>query len=51
MRINTDPIVTPEFVDDHVRSGHTYYYAAMAVNDDGKHSHPSNVVRVVVPFP
>jgi hypothetical protein len=50
-KLNTDPLDTAEYVDDHVRSGHTYYYAATAVNQSGRQSRPSNLVRVVVPFP
>lgn len=52
VRINTDgPVPIPEYVDDQVRGGHIYYYATTAVNQAGKQSHPSNVVRVVIPLP
>lgn len=50
-RLNPDPVATPEYVDDHVQSGHIYYYATTAVNQAGRQSRPSNVVRVVIPFP
>lgn len=50
-RINDDPVPTPEFIDDQVRGGHTYYYATTAVNQTGRQSHPSNVVKVVIPLP
>jgi hypothetical protein len=51
IRINSDPVPTPEYIDDEVRGGHIYYYATTAVNQAGKQSHPSNVVKVVIPFP
>jgi hypothetical protein len=50
-RINRDPVPIPEYVDEQVRGGHVYYYATTAVNQAGKQSHPSNVVKVVIPFP
>lgn len=50
-QINTAPVAVREYVDDQVRSGHTYYYATTSVNQDGKQSRISNVVKVEVPFP
>ncbi len=50
-KINRDPVPAPEYVDDQVQSGRTYYYATTAVDQAGRQSHHSNVVRVVVPFP
>jgi hypothetical protein len=50
-RINRDPVPIPEYVDDQVRGGYTYYYATTAVNQAGKQSRHSNVIKVVIPFP
>ena len=51
VKINTDLVAMPPYVDDQVRSGHTYYYATTAVNQVGRESSYSNVVRVVIPIP
>ena len=51
VRLNPDPVAAPEYVDNRVRSGSTYYYATSAVNREGRHSRLSNMVKVVIPFP
>jgi hypothetical protein len=50
-KINRDPVPAPEYVDDQVQAGRTYYYATTAIDQAGRQSHHSNVVRVAVPFP
>jgi hypothetical protein len=50
-RLNAEPLTAPEYTDDRVRSGAIYYYATTAVNQAGRQSRPSNVVRVVIPYP
>jgi hypothetical protein len=50
-RLNVDPVLVPEYIDDQVRSGSVYYYTTTAVNEAGKQSRHSNLVRVVIPFP
>jgi len=50
-KINRDPVPAPEYVDDQVQAGRTYYYATTALDQAGRQSRHSNVVRVVVPFP
>jgi hypothetical protein len=50
-QINSEPVILPEYVDDQVRSGYTYYYTTTTVNRAGRQSPISNVVRAVIPFP
>lgn len=51
VRLNTEPVATPDYVDAHVQSGRIYYYATTAVNQSGGQSRPSNIVRVEIPLP
>ena len=51
VRLNAEPVTTPDYIDEHVQSGRMYYYATTAVNQSGGQSRPSNVVRVVIPVP
>lgn len=50
-RINPSLVTEPEFVDDAVRGGTTYYYSTTAVDQNGRQSRRSNIVKVVVPYP
>lgn len=50
-KLNAEPVETPEYVDDRVQGGRVYFYATTAVNQEGKQSRPSNLVRVAIPFP
>jgi hypothetical protein len=51
VRINTDLVIGPSYVDYQVRAGSTYFYATTAVNQAGRQSRRSNIVKVVIPFP
>ena len=51
VKLNTDLVIGPSYVDYQVRAGRTYFYATTAVNQAGRQSRRSNIVKVVIPFP
>ena len=49
--INASVIPIPRYIDFRVKGGVTYFYYTTAVNVSGAESGPSNMTKVVIPFP
>jgi hypothetical protein len=50
-RLNSDTVLDTQYTDLRVHAGQTYFYTTRSVNIAGAESSPSNVIRVVIPFP